>query len=299
MNIDVTNKCNLRCSYCYNSWNLNRGLDIDTEKCIDLITELFEVHSIFHLTIAGGEPLLHKGIFEVIEKCFIKYDPRIVLLSNGTALLNNSIYAKFSTVCSKLNDAGTPLKMQISLDSQIPEIHDLQRDRGTDVLVAIQKVLALPVELQLACVITKQNITVADQIIEFYYPKVKNFHFMNIMPSPGRSGGEHYWNMIPDPQDIEDFHAHILEIEKKYSPIKISKIKSDCELDMHGGTIKGRGCLAGTTRIEIDPYLDVRACCMATETLGNLNNQSFDELWYSDKAENIRSNPEPYCLVWR
>ncbi|MHA2233222.1 MAG: SPASM domain-containing protein [Candidatus Hodarchaeales archaeon] len=68
---------------------------------------------------------------------------------------------------------------------------------------------------------------------------------------------------------------------------------------MHGGTIKGRGCLAGTTRIEIDPYLDVRVCCMATETLGNLNNQSFDELWYSDKAENIRSNPEPYCLVWR
>ena len=105
--------------------------------------------------------------------------------------------------------------------------------------------------------------------------------------------------MTPSKTSIENFHSRILELEKKYNPIRISKIKRDCEIRLQGGSLAGHGCLAGTTRIEIDPSLNVRACCMSTETLGNLNNQTFDEMWYSVQAENIRNKNEPYCLIWK
>src|SRR5574342_262988 len=104
---------------------------------------------------------------------------------------------------------------------------------------------------------------------------------MKIMPPPGRSGG--------------DFHNRILEIEKKFTPIKVSKIKEECDNSTIFGTIKGKGCLAGTTTIEIGPNLDVSVCCMSSEVLGNLNNQTFEEIWYSEHAERIRNIDRPYC----
>lgn len=293
VNIDLTNRCNLKCSYCYSSGR--KGVDIPTEKCISLIDELADVHSVFHITLAGGEPFLHPDIMHILKEAFSRHGERLVLLTNGTRLTDDSFFQNFSEVCKDLDRLGKRLEMQISLDSHLPEINDTQRDQGYKVLEAIERAINLPITLQLACVVTRNNIHCAHEIIQAYYPRVKNFHYMNIMPSVGRSVGKRYWDLLPSKEQIEKFHQRILECERQFQPVRITKIIRDSE---EGGSLRARGCLAGTTRIDITPDLTVMACCMSNEVLGNLSKQSFNEMWFSDQAEQIRSIEKPYCFKW-
>jgi MoaA/NifB/PqqE/SkfB family radical SAM enzyme len=294
VNIDLTNRCNLRCSYCYAA--TREAIDIPTEKCIQLIEELVDIYGVFHITLAGGEPLFHPGILQIINESVSRFGDRIALLSNGTRLLDDLFFEEFSKVCWDLHHGGQPLDMQISLDSFLPEIHDKQRDQGQKVIESIERALTLPITLQLACVVTKHNVHCADEIIDAFYPRIKNFHYMNIMPSKGRSAGCNYWDILPSKQQIQEFHQRILERERIYHPVRITKIVR--EGNKEGGSLCVPGCLAATTRIDIAPDLKVFACCMSDEMLGSLSEQTFEEMWLSAKAEDVRSMEMPYCFKW-
>ena len=91
-------------------------------------------------------------------------------------------------------------------------------------------------------------------------------------------------------------YYHYLEHEKRYQPVRITKIEREC--DKEGGTLRAKGYLAGTTRIDIAPDLTVHACCMSNEVLGCLATQSFDEMWNSPEAERIREIDKAYCFKW-
>ena len=294
VNIDVTNRCNLQCRYCYASDR--DAIDIQTERCIALVEELVETHGVFHITLAGGEPLCHPGILEILDACIPRFGERIALLSNGTMLLNDMFFNSFKRVCENAHASGNPLDMQISLDSHVSEIHNQQRDQGQRVIDAIEKALTLPITLQLACVVTTQNVHCADEIIDVYYPRVKNFHYMNVMPSKGGTVGASYWDLLPTKEQIDAFHQRIMAHEKQYDPIRITKIVR--EQDKEGGSLCATGCLAGTTRIDIAPDLSVFACCMSDERLGSLAKQTFETMWTSPQAERVRSISEPYCFKW-
>ncbi len=293
-NIDVTNRCNLHCKYCYAAER--DPIDIPTKKCIALIEELVDIHGVFHITLAGGEPLNHPGILQILEESIPRFGERIALLSNGTMLMDDHFFKDFKTVCEKLSKIGQQLDMQISLDSHFPDIHDQQRDQGQQVIASIERALTLPITLQLACVVTKQNAHCADEIIDAYYPRVTNFHYMNVMPSKGGTAGTNYWDLLPSRQQIQAFHQRILDREKVYHPIRITKLER--EPDKEGGSLCAAGCLAGTTRIDISPDLKVFACCMSDEMLGNLAEQTFEEMWLSPQAERVRSMSMPYCFKW-
>jgi MoaA/NifB/PqqE/SkfB family radical SAM enzyme len=292
-NIDLTNRCNLHCSYCYAAGR--DIIDIPTDTCVSLIDELAVVHGVFHITLAGGEPLLHPGIMHILKEGFSRHGGKLVLLTNGTRLTDDAFFKEFKGLCEELSSTGKRLEMQISLDSQLPEIHNLQRDQGYQVLEAIERAISLPITLQLACVVTRYNVHCAHEIINTFYPRIKNFHYMNIMPSIGRSTGQRYRDLLPSKEQVEKFHQLVLECERRCHQARITKIVRDRE---EGGSIRGCGCLAGTTRIDIAPDLTVMACCMSNEVLGNLARQSFNEMWFSDQAEQIRSVEKPYCFKW-
>ena len=175
-------------------------------------------------------------------------------------------------------------------------MNDLQRSHGAWVLKAIERAISLPISLQLACVVTRNNVEVAHEIIEEYYPRVRRFHYMNIMPSRGRSRGDVFRDLCPDKEKKQAFHQRILELEKQCENSYITKVIEPCIKD--GGSMQVPGCLAGTTRIDIEPDLTVMACPMSDEVLGNLTDQTFEEMWFSDKAERLRTADKPFCVHW-
>jgi len=292
--VNITHRCNLSCSYCYASGR--EQIDMPTERCIDLINELCGDHGVFHLTLAGGETLLHPGILTILRECFSKYKGIAALLSNGMRLNDDIFFSDFSKVCQELAAKGAPLDLQISLDSTLPVVNDLQRSHGAQILSAIERAISLPISLQLACVLTRKNVEVAHKIIEEYYPRVVRYHYMNIMPSRGRSRGDVFHDLCPEKEQKQAFHQRILELEKQCEGTYITKVIEPCIKD--GGSMRADGCLGGTTRIDIEPDLTVMACPMSDEILGNLADQTFEEMWFSEKAERIRAEDRPYCVNW-
>ncbi len=60
--ISLTNKCNLRCLYCYHFGSDNeKGEELLVEEWLKFFKELKE-NSVMEVTLAGGEPFLYKDI---------------------------------------------------------------------------------------------------------------------------------------------------------------------------------------------------------------------------------------------
>jgi MoaA/NifB/PqqE/SkfB family radical SAM enzyme len=76
----LTNKCNLRCSFCFQEKNYIDG-SLTTEDWIKVVEQLPDYA---HVTLTGGEPFLFKGFKEVFLKVTEKHTCNII--SNGLLL---------------------------------------------------------------------------------------------------------------------------------------------------------------------------------------------------------------------
>lgn len=286
--LQITSRCNLRCKYCYGESGYSE--DMPKTKIFEILTA-FKEKNIFEIEIEGGEPFLHPDIFEVIEKC-LQLELDFTILSNGT-----QINGKVITQIKKLEQKYYSFPIQISLDSHIPEINDLTRGEGSVILKTIERLIdAGFANIMLATVVQSRNIRVADKIIDYFYPRIKHFHFMNIMPT--KNSIRHKDSLFLPNELISGFWQK-LKLKKKDNPEMRLSFPGNCENNNFGtSTAKCNGCFGGVTRIAITPRADVIPCPLAPSfILGNLNENSFDEIWYSDAAEIIRDEKTPYCKV--
>ena len=124
--INISNSCNLSCSYCYADGG-NYGMDnkimtLDTADNIINEVKFRGITQINRLILFGGEPFLNTQLFEYIIKEFSKFTTilKIETVTNGTVLNNN---------VKKIIDNFQPY-LTISLDG--PEfIHDKLRGKGS------------------------------------------------------------------------------------------------------------------------------------------------------------------------
>ncbi len=103
LTIHITNKCNLKCCYCYNKLRGNKSLSVT--NAIKAIEYIFpqETDQI-RLNFIGGEPLLEwNSIKKIIKIITLKRNhvPYISLTTNGT-LLTKSIVQELSAIRAKI-----------------------------------------------------------------------------------------------------------------------------------------------------------------------------------------------------
>jgi radical SAM protein with 4Fe4S-binding SPASM domain len=70
--VELTALCNQKCGYCYNGWREDAGKSVgsaDGEQLLQRLRRVFGAWEVDHVTLTGGEPLLHPQLFEVIELC--------------------------------------------------------------------------------------------------------------------------------------------------------------------------------------------------------------------------------------
>ena len=148
LHIEIISKCNERCLHCYiphdnkiSSMNPNLFYNI-IEQCKDM--------KLIHLTLSGGEPMLHKNFTDFLRKCR-ENDFSVNILSNLT-LLNDEFIKEMS--------ANPLLGVQVSLYSMDPNIHDeITQVKGSfqKTKNAILKLIDNNIPLQISCPILKQN----------------------------------------------------------------------------------------------------------------------------------------------
>ena len=123
LTIHVTNRCNLKCPYCYKDANCG---DIKDELTADDIIKTIsdaKKSGFTYIIFSGGEPTVREDFFEIIQ--FIHKnikDLKLCLITNGTTNLSNE---KLDILVECIDVT------QISLDSCEEEINALTRGSGS------------------------------------------------------------------------------------------------------------------------------------------------------------------------
>ncbi|MFT4224309.1 radical SAM protein [Dysgonomonas sp.] len=63
----ITGKCNLRCIHCYMSAPQAKYGELTTEQCFEIIEKLRQAN-IYKVSLTGGEPLVRKDFWEIVDK---------------------------------------------------------------------------------------------------------------------------------------------------------------------------------------------------------------------------------------
>lgn len=112
--VEVLNKCNMHCSYCYNNSSKDNLSQMDMGEFFKII-ELMKKYECTNIWISGGEPFLHPNIKDIIKIC-------------GDNCLNLGIATNGSCVANFITDiCESNPSMQISIDSTDRYLNDKYR----------------------------------------------------------------------------------------------------------------------------------------------------------------------------
>lgn len=155
LHIEITSKCNERCVHCYIPHD-NKVSDIEPDLFYDILEQCKNMR-LLHLTLSGGEPMLHNNFCDFLRKCN-EYNFSVNVLSNLT-LLNDEIIKEMRT--------NPLLGVQVSLYSMNPDIHDeITQIKGSfeKTINAILQLIENDIPLQISCPIMKQNKNCYDDV---------------------------------------------------------------------------------------------------------------------------------------
>ncbi len=179
--IDVTDRCNQKCSYCFAKAEGDTGSDpslLEMEEKFDLLLKLGEERT-YNIQLSGGEPTVRDDLPEIIKIGRTKGFPHIQINTNGRRIAMEEGYAE------TLKQAGaTVIFMQF--DGTTDEIQ--QKLRGEALLNVKKKAVencrkaGIPVTL-VPTIVKDVNLKDIGNMMEFLWENVdivKGIHFQPV-----------------------------------------------------------------------------------------------------------------------
>ena len=115
VDLDVTNRCNLRCKYCA---HFDGPADVDQDLPLEEWLQFFEELNrcaVLNVCLSGGEPFLRKDFKELVDGV-VRNRMRFNILSNGTLITDD--------MAAFLKATGRCSGVQISIDGSTSKTHD-------------------------------------------------------------------------------------------------------------------------------------------------------------------------------
>ncbi|HET6530846.1 MAG TPA: GTP 3',8-cyclase MoaA, partial [Actinoplanes sp.] len=136
--VSLTDKCNLRCTYCMPeeglAW-LPREQELTDGEVGRLIRIAVERLGVTEVRFTGGEPLIRRGLVGIVRAAAaLRPRPRLSVTTNGIGL---------ERLAGSLRDAGLD-RVNVSLDTLDPQrfVALTRRDRHSDVLAGLRAAAA-------------------------------------------------------------------------------------------------------------------------------------------------------------
>lgn len=206
-NLLITNRCNLKCFYCYVDAEHRKAQDIEIKKLFELIDTLYRKGTRL-IVLLGGEPLLYKRIGDVIR--YIKKKRMVCeIITNGYFVKNHiDALAMCDSVC-------------VSLDGD-EEANDRNRGKGSykKGVEAIKLLRKKKVPVRIKAVLTKNNINALDYLSHY----VEENDLMLTISIPATYDKRKYpqENKWLNESEKRDFFNNLLCLKKKGAHIGYS-----------------------------------------------------------------------------
>lgn len=271
----VTYRCNARCTMCNRYKAPSRP---EEELSIETIRKL---PPMYFTNITGGEPFIRTDLPDIVRE-LNKISDRIVISTNG--FFTDRIVA----LCKEFPNIGIRISIE-GLEQTNNEIRGLPDgfNRGYETLRRLRAMGMKDVGF---------GMTVQDRNAKDLVPLYELSDKLDMEFATASLHNSFYFveakNIIHDrPMVAQNFENLINELLNSNSPKKWFRAYFN-----HGlinyiyGQKRLLPCDMSFDTFFIDPYGDVMPCngTKDKEVMGNLNTQTFDELWNSEKAEEVR-----------
>ncbi len=272
VHMDVTYRCNERCVHCYLDHD-DHG-EMTTAEIKDVLDQLAEA-GVFFITFSGGEVLLRRDFFEIIE-----YARRLMF---NVKIKTNAVMIH-EDEARRLRELGVDT-IQISVYSHRPEVHDaitklphsfertvkairFLREQGlrvtiANVLMTVNSsdhsgVQELAAELGVQYTLDPTITPMMDGDISVLSLRIPGEELPEIFRNPALVGNQEEFCAPPKPPSAED--------------------------------LEGYSCSAGHSFCYISPYGDVFPCVQFPLPTGNIRQQKFLDIWnFSPQMNEVRS----------
>ncbi len=271
----VTYRCNARCTMCN---RYKAPSSPEEEISIETIKKLPQM---YFTNITGGEPFIRTDLKDIVRELYKKSE-RIVISTNGF------FTDRIIELCNEFPNVGIRISIE-GLEETNNAIRGL--DDGFNKGYTTLKKLVEMGHPDVGFGMTVQDSNAADLV-----PLYKLSDEMNMEFATASLHNSFYFveakNIIHDrPMVAENFENLINELLNSNSPKKWFRAYFN-----HGlinyiyGQKRLLPCDMAFDTFFIDPYGDVMPCngTKEKEVMGNLNAQSWEELWNSEQAERVR-----------
>jgi radical SAM protein with 4Fe4S-binding SPASM domain len=278
--VELTYRCNLDCSFCYNDVGL-RGKPLTTEQYLDFFSDLRDMQ-VLNLTLTGGEPLAHPDFLRVgahaRELGFV-----VRIKSNGHALRG--------TIARRIRDEIDPFLIEVSLHGATAATHDRQTRVPGSFARLLENIAAareLGLRLKINSTLTRWN---EDEVEDMLDLADSLGVMLQIDPEvTARDNGDRSpLDLSASPAGTRRLFAALRERQQRLELLTEPSTAPRVEVargadDGAAPTPSGKHCGAGSSGIAVDPYGNVYPCVQWRRPCGNLHQNRIAEIWVASKT---------------
>lgn len=269
---ELTYRCNERCVHCFNPGashvegdkTFRKVEEIDTKKIIDTLDDLKRL-GVFKLLLTGGEILLRKDLFEILEHVR-KLKFSFTIFTNGTLISEDQI-KKLKTY--------HPYRVELSIYSHDAEKHDSitrLKNSWSKTMDTALKLKKNGIDILLKMIAMKDTVSDIAGFEELC--KKNNIQSqIDFNMSAGVDGNSHpIRNLLPEPFDL------IMQSFETNSPLYVGTKEKPNNYDAK----KAFGsyvCGAGRSTMNISAEGNISPCNSLPLEYGNLKNISMSDVW--------------------
>jgi AdoMet-dependent heme synthase len=272
VHLDVTYRCNERCEHCY--LDHDGAGEMTTAEILNLLDQLAAA-GVFFLTISGGEPLVRRDCFEIIEYARA--------LRFNVKLKTNAVLIR-EKEARRLRELNVE-QVQISVYSHRAQVHDaISKLPGSleRTLAGVRLLRAYGLKVAVANVLMKSNFQDSEGVRQLA-AEVGAHYTLDPTITPMMSGDTSLLRLrLPA--------SHLRSVFQ--NPDLVGDVAEFCAPPppVDEDILEGLPCSAGHTACYISPRGELYPCVQFPLSCGNVREQTFMDIWQnSPQLTEVRS----------
>lgn len=268
--LSITDRCNLKCSHCYNNTVYKEKINSNADVLLKIIDKLSD-NNVKKVVLTGGEPFLHNGIFEILERALSIADS-VEITTNGLLITN--------AICNKLKNYKN-LRISVSVDGIKKDTHEFFRGKNTyeKVIKNIKCLVDAGIKTHSIATINRKNMTELANFSDFADKLGITSNFS--LYTPVGTGSSVKDELMFNEEDYNKL-ANLFD-ERHKRKLENSNLNSSEDIDPSSLLLK-KHCGAGLTTIGIEHTGRVVPCHLFLGkdiTMGNILEEALKDIIFN------------------